>query len=64
MSRWPQRSWWRPSACRDGVGKQNSAANGWKLVLQSEPRVSLCAVAFTIVGVGSGVLAGCSQTWR
>ena len=32
-----------------GVGEQNSAADGWKLVLHSEPCGSVCAVAFTAI---------------
>ena len=32
-----------------GVGEQDSAADGWKLVLHSEPRGSVCAVAFTVI---------------
>jgi len=31
------------------AGEQNSAADGWKLVLHSEPCGSVCAVAFTAI---------------
>ena len=52
-----------------GVGEQNSAADGWKLVLHSEPCGSVCAVAFTAIeadleSFGHGQEAGHSMRGR
>ena len=44
----------------DGVGEQDSAADGQKLVLHSEPRGSVCAEAFTAIQADLEVPSGFS----